>query len=221
LRLQYLGDSKDSFKWDYHDYLATELNYRWLNVALMLTPDDDGTHGKTAPDWFPARAPILQLCRDLRRSRDIEQIKALPQRTGSSYRVSLHKDDRRFLNRDRTDYFSNFDSGRDQLVFLDPDNGFEPQKSCDDRHVAYGDVVRLLDQLSATSVVSVFQNHRRISFQQDFARIRARLGNGCHSTAVHWHSLMFVAVGRSETTVAAVFHANERYAKDSPVNVIG
>ena len=23
VKLRYLGDSKDSFKWDYHDYLAT------------------------------------------------------------------------------------------------------------------------------------------------------------------------------------------------------
>jgi hypothetical protein len=28
MKLQYLGDSKDSFKWDYHDWLASEMKFR-------------------------------------------------------------------------------------------------------------------------------------------------------------------------------------------------
>jgi len=41
MKKQYLGDSKDSFKWDYHDFLAGELNYPVLNIMLMMTPDDE------------------------------------------------------------------------------------------------------------------------------------------------------------------------------------
>jgi hypothetical protein len=78
VKLQYLGDSKDSFKWDYDDYLTSELRRRRLNVALMLTPDDEGNHGKTKAEWFPARKPILNFCRDLRSDRSTERIKALP-----------------------------------------------------------------------------------------------------------------------------------------------
>lgn len=219
VKLQYLGDSKDSFKWDYHDYLASELKFPWLNVALMLTPDDGGNDGKTKAEWFPARTPILRFCRDLQGNRTVERIKTLPRNTGGAYEVTLHKDGRHLTN--RAEYFSGFDSSREQIVFLDPDNGFEPEKSCDDKHVSYRDVATLLGQLSETSIVSAFHHFRRVSFPDDFARIRERLGTGCHSTAIYWHSLMFVAVGKSERSIQAVRTANTAYAKRYPVKVVG
>ena len=40
MKLQYLGDSKDSFKWDYHHFLMEALGYSQLTIAWMLTPDD-------------------------------------------------------------------------------------------------------------------------------------------------------------------------------------
>jgi hypothetical protein len=219
VKRQYLGDSKDSFKWDYHDYLVSELKYPRLTVALMLTPDDAGNDGKTKAERFPARTPILRFCREFQSNRTIERIKALPRNTGGAYEVTLHKDGRRLT--DRTEYFSGFDSNLKQLVFLDPDNGFEPEKSCNDKHVSYKDIAILLEQLSDTSIVSVFHHFRRVSFPDDFARIRARLGTMCYSTAIYWHSLMFVAVGKSERSIDAVIAANKRYAADHPVKVIG
>ena len=59
MKLQYLGDSKDSFKWDYHDYLTNVICYNTLNILLMMTPDDKTGEGKTKPDWFPARKDII------------------------------------------------------------------------------------------------------------------------------------------------------------------
>lgn len=218
MKLQYLGDSKDSFKWDYHDYLASKLRYPWLNVALMLTPDDGGNDGKTKAEWFPARTPILRFCRDLQSKRSVERIKTLPRNTGGAYEVSLHKEGCRLTN--RADYFSGFDSSLEQIVFLDPDNGFEPEKSCDDKHVSYSDVAALLGQLSDTSVVSIFHHFRRVSFPDDFARIRQRLGTDSYSTAIYWHSLMFVAVGKAEASIEAVRAANAEYAKRYPVKVV-
>jgi hypothetical protein len=155
MKLQFLGDSKDSFKWDYHDFLASELKYPWLNVALMLTPDDAGNHGKTKPESFEARTPVLRFCRDLQSTRDIQRIKHLPKFTGGAYDVALHKNGAYLTN--RADYFSGFESSRDQVVFLDPDNGFEPDGSCENRHVSYRDVSSILAQISEHSIVSVFR----------------------------------------------------------------
>ena len=73
MKLQYLGDSKDSFEWDYHDYLASELKYPCLNVALMLTANDGGGDGRTKAESFPARTPVLRFCRDLQISRGIAE----------------------------------------------------------------------------------------------------------------------------------------------------
>lgn len=218
VKLQYLGDSKDSFKWDYHDYLVSALGYRWLNVALMLTPDDGGTHGTTEATRFPARPTILDFCRDLRSDRNVERLKTLPKSTGGDYSVQLHQDGGRLTN--RQDYFSGFDADLEQVVFLDPDNGFEPEKSYDDKHVRYLDVTRILGQLSDTSVISVFHHFRRVRFHNDFARIKPHLGTNCYATAVYWHSLMFVAVGKSKRSIEAVAAVNQKYATANPVAVI-
>ncbi len=219
MKRQYLGDSKDSFKWDYHDFLAAALGLPRLHVALMLTPDDGGTDGRSDPARFPARAPVLDFCRDLRARRDIGRITGLPERTGAPYRLTLHRGESLFTGTDRTGYFSGFDGDGGALVFLDPDNGFEPERSCSDKHVRYGEVARVLEQLSEDSVVSVFQHFRRVSFPDDFARIRHRLG-AIHSTAVCWHSLMFVAAGRSERAIRRVAAANRDYARRHPVRVL-
>jgi hypothetical protein len=219
MKLQYLGDSKDSFKWDYHDFLASALRFPRLHVVLMLTPDDEGTDGRSDPERFPARAPVLEFCRELRASRDISLLDGLPRRTGAPYRLTLHKGRTPFAPGDRIDYFSGFDRAGEALVFLDPDNGFEPERSCTDKHVRFGEVARVLDQLSTDSVVSVFQHFRRVSFPDDLVRIRQRLGS-LHSTAIFWHSLMFVALGKSERAIARVAAANRDYARRAPVRVL-
>jgi hypothetical protein len=219
VKRQYLGDSKDSFKWDYHDFLATALGFPRLHVALMLTPDDGGSDGRSNPERFPARAPVLDFCGDLRASRDIGAIAGLPRRTGAPYRLTLHKLDQQFTEENRAEYFSGLDGGGDALVFLDPDNGFEPDRSCSDKHVRYGEVVGILGQLSAGSVVTVFQHFRRVPFPDDFARIRRRL-EALHSTAVYWQSLMFVAAGKSERAIRQVAAANRDYAGRRPVQIL-
>lgn len=216
MKLQYLGDSKDSFKWDYHDYLVSELQYPLLNIALMLTPDDGGNDGKTNPSLFPARQKILDFCRTIRSRRSIESIKEMPSHTDSSYKVEFHKSARYF--EDRNEYFTGFNCGK-QILFIDPDNGFEPERTINNKHVSYQDISNVLDQLHDESVVSVFQHHRRISFPKDYARIKARLKYG-YSTAIYWHSLMFVLIAKSEAVLDRVRDANEKYALTNQVDVV-
>ncbi len=83
MKLQYLGDSKDSFKWDYHDYVTNALGFKVLNILLMMTDDDNTNEGKTKPDWFPARSEIIQFCHELREERAISKIMSLPTKLGT------------------------------------------------------------------------------------------------------------------------------------------
>lgn len=219
MKLQYLGDSKDSFKWDYHDFLTSQLGYSKLNIALMMTPDDGGNDGQLHPSSFPARPEIISFCHDLRLSRSIETIRTLPAKSGAPYDVLFHKGGIHFNSSNRNEYFSGFNNSEDQLVFLDPDNGFEPEKSCNEKHVRYADLSRVLDQISDESLVSIFQHFRRISFPADFSRIRERIEWG-YTSVIYWHSLMFVAVSNSEKAISRVKSANEKYAKINPVKII-
>ena len=219
MKLQYLGDSKDSFKWDYHDYLVSELNYPLLNIALMMTPDDGGSDGKSHPTLFPARPEIIEFCHYLRENRSIDSIKELPHKTGAQYQVELHKNGSYINNGNRANYFSGINGIENQVLFLDPDNGFEPEKSINEKHISYEDISRILGQVSKNTVVSIFQHHRRKSFPDDFARIKERMLYG-FATAIYWHSLMFVAISKSEHVIEYVASANRKYAATYPVTII-
>ena len=218
LKLQYLGDAKDSFKWDYHDFLLSELSYPVLNIALMLTPDDGGNDGNQRPELFPARSEIIKFCNFIRENRyvgtidnAIENIKSLPKVTAAQYEILLHKGATCFTMENRRGYFSDFKQIENQLVFLDPDNGFEPEVTLSEKHVRYAEITQILEQLSSKSVISVFQHHRRIRFPDDFARIKERVETG-FVTGIYWHSLMFVAISKSEKAIRRVILANEKYA---------
>lgn len=219
MKLQYLGDSKDSFKWDYHDFLAEALKVPTLDVLFMMTPDDSGLDGKTHPSLFPAKKTILDFCHEVRSSRCIEKVKILPQFTSAKYHVNIHREELYFTNQNRREYFGTLPCTSSSLLFLDPDNGFEPEKSCGEKHISYIDIHKLLSQLPHEAVISVFHHFRRIPFVNDFKRIRERLGD-CHATAVYWHSLMFVVVSKSKETIARVTDANRCYSENYPVKMI-
>lgn len=89
MKLQYLGDSKDSFKWDYHDFLARSLNASSLKILWQMTPDDGSNDGAIPPDRFGASPEILELCRELKRTRDPYLLKKMPQISGSEYCIKF------------------------------------------------------------------------------------------------------------------------------------
>ena len=224
MKRQYLGDSKDCFKWDYHDYLMSALGYKILNILLMMTPDDKSNDGKTKPDWFPARKEIIEFCKNLSSNCDLHDIKRLPLITGSKYTVDLNKPNEYFSKKDRFLYFTDIASSESQIVFIDPDNGFEPEKSFNEKHVRYSEVFSILDQISSESIVSVFQHFRRIKFTQDFVRIRQRLRKSSmtvYTAAIFWHQLMFVLVCKSELAIQRVIQINRAYSLKHPVQITG
>ena len=219
MKRQYLGDSKDSFKWDYHDFLLRNLEYNELNAVLMMTPDDQGSDGKTKPELFPAMQEVIDFCNRLRVFRDPEYISELPETTKANYSVSFHKPNQHLSQENRGRYFSGIKYQPKQVLFLDPDNGFEPEREYSEKHVRYSEIETILNHAPSEFVVSVFQHFRRINFVEDFSRIRERLG-ARSLTGVYWHSLMFVALSSSSETISRVREINLEYSKIRPVKII-
>jgi len=219
MKRQYLGDSKDSFKWDYHHFLVDSLSYSQLKIAWMMTPDDDGPDGKTKPELFPARLEVLAFCNRLRACREPAMLLELPTTAGAHYSVDFHQPDRYLNSNERESYFSTIRLEPYQVLFLDPDNGFEPERSFCEKHVRYTEIERILDGAPSEAVVTVFQHHRRKEFPKDFARICERLQSG-HAAALYWHSLMFVSISLSSETITRVDEINRIYAEDHPVEVL-
>ena len=184
----------------------------------MMTPNDGGTHGRTPPDRFPARPEIVAFCNRLRKNSDPHLLGELPATTSAPYKVHLFGTDENFVNKRRNAYFAGLDLSFG-IVFLDPDNGFEPDKSCTEKHVAYAEIEALLGRLPFGGVISVFQHFRRRPFDEDFARIRERLRSG-FPTALFWHALMFVTVAPTREVWTRVLEANRLYAKSRPVKVL-
>ena len=91
--------------------------------------------------------------------------------------------------------------------------------SYSEKHVLYSDIDAILEEASEETVISVFQHFRRIPFDRDLARIKQRLLSGS-STAICWHSLMFVAISKSRSIIDKVHEINQRYAKQYPVQIL-
>lgn len=189
----------------------------------MMTDDDNTNEGKTKPDWFPARSEIIQFCHELREGRTISKIMSLPNKTGSPYKVILHKPGNYITKNDRNSYCLGLSNHCDQVIFLDPDNGMEPEKKYNEKHVRYSELSIILDQISNNSAISVFQHFRRKKFRDDFARIKERIlafVPNAHVTAIFWHQLMFVVLGKSEKTINNIRQINRGYKESYPVEII-
>lgn len=219
MKRQYLGDSKDSFKWDYLHFLVEALGYRQLKIAWVMSADDGGSDGRTAPELFPASKGILGLCHQLRAKRDPELLLGLPATTRAQYTVSIHDGGEATRGNREGSFFAGIEAGPEQVIFLDPDNGFEPERSFTDRHVRYADLDRLVKTLPSEAVVVVFQHHRRKKFADDFARIRDRLLSG-YSSAIYWQTLMFVCLSSSPQAIARIREVNGEYASQRPAKVL-
>ena len=148
MKRQYLGDSKDSFKWDYLHFLIEAIGYGQLQIVWMMTPDDHRPDGGTPPERFPARPEILKLCNCLKESRDPGLLADLPVKTSTRYMVNLYKPDAIFMNTNRETYFSDFPNAPDQILFLDPDNGFQPEHKFNEKHILYDEVERILKKVT-------------------------------------------------------------------------
>lgn len=139
-------------------------------------------------------------------------LETLPDKSGGKYSVEFHKES--YFDGGRRDtYFSGFSLQDKQVVFVDPDTGFEPRDSSD-KHVQYEDVAQMLEHISPDSVISVFQDPSHKNVLNYFAGVQERITFG-DTTAIHWKSqypVMFVAICKSQDMLDRVVSANKEYA---------
>lgn len=224
MKRQFLGDVKDAFKWDYLAFITRTLEFSHLNIIWMMTPDDDSNKGGLPPERYPARPEIIQLCKELGMSHDPELLHGLSSRTGARYTViSYCKPNEYFTIWNRDAYFSGVDYGVEkQVLFLDPDNGFEPANATD-KHVSYSDLGKIMENLKEQSILVVFHHFRRINFAIDYKDICKRLKdifqNGFY-TAILWNFLMFVVITKNHNTIEKVSLKNIEYAKEKNKHLI-
>jgi hypothetical protein len=192
MKLQYLGDSKDAFKWDLLHHLSVSLEVTQPVWALMLTPDDGSNEGSTDPSRFPGGVGVQAFCRALQANRSLASLRQLPDHLGGQYDPVI-VDEAVPFGAGREAYFAAVAQARPQLVFFDPDNGFEPNQATL-KHLRYAELAQVLSAREE-AVAVVFQHHRRVRFEVDLERIAARIRNHlpqCQVQGLAWQSLMLV-----------------------------
>lgn len=217
MKLQYLGDSRDSFKWHYHDYLMNHNPYAFkFGYIPLLRPDNGTSEGNTSSFVYEGSPASQAFCDLLRSTRDISKVRLLPEITESSYKASVLKPKTYYTLNSRDEYYKSYFSAN--IVLVDPCTGFEPQIATDN-HVLYEDIAYYIHTLPKRAVFSVYQHFRRKKFEEDFKRIRSRLRRhhpGLHTTAICWRSdVMFVQITVCEQEVWLLREINQGYASQN------
>lgn len=209
MKLQFLGDSRDSFKWDLLHYAVTGADPKFERLVFvpMLTPDESGLpHGGTPAARFPCRPAILTFVEGLRTGpRQLERVSGLGSIEGlRKFAVDVFEPNRELgFGWARAKYWRDLMSRKfgNDLVFLDPDNGFESASTAGRQHVRFGEVDSLLRSLPPTSALCVFQYRPQgQSWETVFGRIESGLPSETSAHAIHDGQLAFVFLSHAKSS---------------------
>jgi len=214
MKLQYLGDSRDSFKWHYHDYLMNNNSRaRSFGYIPMLRPDNGTSEGSTNSHNYESSDEIQEFCGLLRMNRDIHSITLLPKYTGSNYRVEIHNPSTYYSLNSSDKYFKG--PLYTNICLVDPCTGFEPANP-NNNHIKYRDIAYYINTLPKRAVFSIYQHFRRKNFAEDYidsSRKLKSLHPHLHSCAIYWRSdVMFIQTSVSKDEIALVHSINQKYA---------
>lgn len=222
MKLQYLGDARDAFKWDLLHWICTDACFSTLVFVPLLTPDDEGSgegliphHRFKCQDFI---RPFLDSLKEEPRSlARISKLGALnPEK---QFRVHVFAPDRLIGSGSRRgDYWADLDPGKleNSVVFFDPDNGYETKTQRGPKWIEHGELKSLLESLPETSVAVVYQHRPRRTWVEMFADLSNRLSYVHTAVAAHESSLAFIAMAGNKAAGKRIAHSIEQYAKLHP-----
>jgi len=225
MKLQYLGDSRDAFKWDLLHWLCSRAAphfSRLLFVPLLTRDDPKPTDGRTPHTRFRARPEIQAFVGSLRGHPDgLDAIRALGRIDSATvFDVNVHSP-RTFVpdGLDRTKYWSALEPSHFQntLVFLDPDNGFEIKSEKGGKWVLDSEVAWLLCELPSSSAVVIYQHWPHRPWATVFEALTPRLQYAAYASAAYNDSVAFVLLARDIGTANRVRSAVGEYVKENPI----
>lgn len=220
MKLQYLGDYRDAFKWDLLHWTCSRSTPRFdgLHFAPLLTPDDpDPRDGQIPHQRFVARPLIHAFVESLRQTpRNLLTIERLGHlETEPRFSVTIHAPARYVgAQAERANYWRGFVPAEisNSIVFLDPDNGFETKTNHGAKWVRHTEIAWIVNALPASSAVVVYQHRPRRKWADVFGSLAGALTYAPFACAAYDSSLAFVALTRSPDTFARIAGSFESYA---------
>lgn len=224
MKLQYLGDARDAFKWDLLHWICTRSSppFSELIFVPLLTPDVEGsTAGLTPHHWFECRDFIRQFVISLKKEpRSLARISRLGAvEPNKEFHVSIFSP-KRFVGSGakRTEYWSGFKSYiKNCVVFFDPDNGFETKTQSGTKWIRHSELKDFFARLPKTSVAVVYQHRPRRKWADLFAELSGKLGYLHTAVATYESNLAFVAMAGNASAGQRIATVIQSYAKEHPI----
>lgn len=223
MKLQYLGDSRDAFKWDllYHLCTASNPPFGHLLLIPLLTQDDPlPTDGKSPHFRFSCQPGIRNFLSQLASSRDLGLIQGLGAIGGSPRFQVLMPPSSRYIQSgaERANYWKEWPEATwtDAIAFFDPDNGFETKTQKGTKWLRHREVAAILPTLGPEGAAVIYQHRsQRQAWDTVFAMLTPCLDYADWSATVYEPNLAFVILG-AESALRRVVPVAESYAHNHP-----
>ena len=224
MKLQYLADARDAFKWDLLQWVCTRSSptFSSLFFVPLLTPPKKENEGRIPHHRFACREVIRPFVDSLKTEpRALERISTLgtaePTR---SFQVSVFAPER-FIRAgvSRVDYWEGFDSGKlvNSVVFFDPDIGFETKTGNGPNWIRHSELKGFFARLPKTSVAVVYQHRPRRKWEEVFTELEQKIDYAHSATIAFEPNLAFVALSGNQATGQRVAAAITKYAEEHSI----
>ena len=224
MKLQYLVDYRDAFKWDFLHWLCSTADSETTSLLFvpLLTPDDTNPlHGQIPHNRFPARPEVQQFVASLKNtSRGLGAIMGLGSlEPTKQFSISIHAPDRYVEpGRRRPDYWQGIDHPSKSVVFLDPDNGFETKTSKGAKRVRHSEVKSLLEKIPQSSAVVVYQHRPHRKWENVLGDLSRHLQYSDYASATYDSSLAFIIIGNTGPAVRALIPGGDALRESTSVH---
>jgi hypothetical protein len=228
MKLQYLGDARDAFKWDLLHSLCTTSTFANLIFVPLLTADrKDSGEGLISHHRFKCKALIRPFLDSLKEEpRSLDRISMLgtvdPEK---HFQVSVIAPKRLIgSGSKRRDYWSDIDVStlENSVVFFDPDNGYETKtryqkkKPIGSKWIGHDELRTLFARLPQSSVAVVYQHKPHRKWSDLFDDLTENLGYVHTAVVAHESDLAFVAMAGNAITGKQIIAAMQEYADRNP-----
>ena len=228
MKLQFLGDARDAFKWDLLHWICTTSPFSNLIFVPLLTADSkDSGEGLIPHHRFKCQNYIRPFLDSLKEEpRTLKRISALGTiDLKNQFPVSVFAPERVIgSGTKRYDYWSDFDASmlENSVVFFDPDNGYETRmqyqkgKPPGPKWIGHDELKNISARLPPTSVAVVYQHKPRRRWADVFADLAQNLAYVDTAVVAHESNLAFVAMAGNAIAGKNIAIAMKEYADRSP-----
>jgi hypothetical protein len=222
VKLQYLGDARDAFKWDLLHWICTTSRFSNLVFVPLLTPDEEGsTEGQTLHQQFACKGFIRPFLDSLKLApRSLAKIAGLGEaHSESSFPVTVFAPDRIIGTGSlRASYWNDFEacSHVNSIVFFDPDNGYETKTRRGPKWIRHDELKAVLGELPESSVALVYQHKPHRKWRDLFDDLREELRYAHTAVAVHDSTLAFVGMAKDAVAGKDLVESMREYSARHP-----